>query len=98
MCSHDAGEDHIDPRTGVHVLSAYDVSGQALTTLINSTGANVLVFDIQDIGTRFYTYIWTLWDCLSAAGEGTSVTSFVVWDRPNPIGIVPKTCAQTIDV
>eukprot|EP00041_Stephanoeca_diplocostata_P002100 m.23184 g.23184 ORF g.23184 m.23184 type:complete len:440 (+) comp12919_c0_seq1:141-1460(+) len=80
------GADHIDPRTGVRVLSAYGESGKALSTLINSTGANTLVFDIQDIGTRFYTYIWTLWDCLSAAAGWTSVTSFVVWDRPNPIG------------
>ncbi|MCE5270931.1 DUF1343 domain-containing protein [bacterium] len=47
-------------------------------------GLDILVFDIQDIGTRFYTYSTTLALCMQAAAEaGLAVT---VLDRPNPIG------------
>lgn len=43
---------------------------------------DVLVFDIQDIGARFYTYIWTMTLAMEAAAETN--TQFVVLDRPNP--------------
>lgn len=45
---------------------------------------DVLVFDIQDLGTRFYTYISTLFLCMQAAAE--CAVPMVVLDRPNPIG------------
>ncbi len=45
---------------------------------------DVLVYDIQDIGTRFYTYIATMKNCMEACAE--SHKEFVVLDRPNPIG------------
>ena len=42
------------------------------------------MFDIQDVGTRFYTYVWLLYDCMvAAAAAGVMV---VVLDRPNPVG------------
>ncbi len=44
---------------------------------------DVLVFDIQDIGARFYTYIWTMFYALQAASEQD--ITFIVLDRPNPI-------------
>ena len=44
---------------------------------------DTLVFDIQDIGTRFYTYISTMGNALLAAAEQGK--RFVVLDRPNPI-------------
>ncbi|MFH1068259.1 MAG: DUF1343 domain-containing protein [Candidatus Glassbacteria bacterium] len=47
-------------------------------------GLDVLVFDIQDIGTRFYTYITTLALCMQAASEAG--VRFLVLDRPNPVG------------
>jgi uncharacterized protein YbbC (DUF1343 family) len=47
-------------------------------------GVDVLVFDIQDIGTRYYTYVWTMALALQAAAENDR--EFVVLDRPNPIG------------
>ena len=46
---------------------------------------DTLVFDIQDVGCRFYTYIWTLWDVMIAL-PGTAIPRLVVLDRPNPIG------------
>jgi len=45
---------------------------------------DVLVYDIQDIGTRFYTYIATMKNCLQACAEHGK--EFMVCDRPNPIG------------
>ena len=42
------------------------------------------MFDIQDVGARFYTYIWTMYDCMVAAS--LAGVRFVVLDRPNPIG------------
>ncbi len=45
---------------------------------------DVLIYDIQDVGSRAYTYIWHLAECMSAcAAEGKEV---VVFDRPNPLG------------
>ena len=49
------------------------------------TNLDALVFDIQDIGTRYYTYVWTMALAMEACAE-TGVR-FVVLDRPNPIGI-----------
>ena len=46
-------------------------------------GIDALVFDIQDVGARFYTYITTLGYCLEAAGK--KGIEFYVLDRPNPI-------------
>lgn len=48
------------------------------------TGLDALVFDIQDIGTRFYTYITTMALCMESAAEAG--IRFYVLDRPNPIG------------
>jgi uncharacterized protein YbbC (DUF1343 family) len=45
---------------------------------------DVLVYDIQDIGVRFYTFISTLYECMKAAAE--QKIAFVVLDRPNPLG------------
>ncbi len=82
-----AGEsdgDGADPATGLPVVDTYTISGTDLDELISKTGADQIVLDLQDIGTRFYTYTWTLFDLLcSAARTGQGV---VVLDRPNPLG------------
>ena len=72
----------VDPDTGVPVFDTYRRHGRELDDLF--TGVDVLLFDIQDIGTRFYTYIWTMYDCLKAAERLGK--PFVVLDRPNPLG------------
>ena len=74
-----------DPQTGLLVYSTYGKQGPDLLSQIQKSGVDTLVFDIQDIGTRFYTYVWTLWDCMSVAAAA-GITKFVVLDRPNPIG------------
>lgn len=73
-----------DPATGLPVYDTYGTSGQKLADLFTAAGIDTLVFDIQDVGARFYTYVWTLYDCMRAAAlAGKAV---VVLDRPNPVG------------
>ena len=47
-----------------------------------------MVFDIQDVGARFYTYIGTMWEAMKAAVE--TGARFIVLDRPNPVGGYPR--------
>ncbi|MEU6893760.1 DUF1343 domain-containing protein [Streptomyces sp. NPDC046557] len=73
-----------DPATGLPVYDTYGKSGQALADVFTAAGIDTVVFDIQDVGARFYTYIWTLYDCMRAAALADKAV--VVLDRPNPIG------------
>ncbi|UYQ61274.1 DUF1343 domain-containing protein [Streptomyces peucetius] len=72
-----------DPATGLPVYDTYLKSGQPLADIFTASGVDTVVFDIQDAGARFYTYIWTLFDCMQAAALAGK--RFVVLDRPNPI-------------
>jgi uncharacterized protein YbbC (DUF1343 family) len=72
-----------DPATGLPVYDTYLKSGQALADIFTASGVDTVVFDIQDVGARFYTYIWTLYDCMEAARLAGK--RFVVLDRPNPV-------------
>lgn len=71
-----------DDATGLRVYSLYGETRRPLPGML--AGIDTLVFDIQDIGTRFYTYISTLGLAMEAAAEHG--LRFVVLDRPNPIG------------
>ncbi|WP_405782067.1 exo-beta-N-acetylmuramidase NamZ domain-containing protein [Streptomyces sp. NBC_00859] len=72
-----------DPATGLPVYDTYTKSGQPLADIFTASGVDTVVFDIQDAGARFYTYIWTLYDCMEAAA--LAGLRFVVLDRPNPV-------------
>ncbi|MEW2040546.1 DUF1343 domain-containing protein [Streptomyces sp. NPDC005534] len=72
-----------DPATGLPVYDTYLKSGQPLADVFTASGVDTVVFDIQDAGARFYTYIWTLYDCMEAARLAGK--RFVVLDRPNPV-------------
>ncbi|WP_416477562.1 exo-beta-N-acetylmuramidase NamZ domain-containing protein [Streptomyces sp. LKA04] len=72
-----------DPATGLPVYDTYLKTGQPLADVFTASGVDTVVFDIQDAGARFYTYIWTLFDCMEAAGLAGK--RFVVLDRPNPV-------------
>jgi len=74
----------IDARTGITVYDAYGASQTKWGDLITRSGVDTLVFDIQDVGARFYTYIWTMYDSMVAAARLGK--RYVVLDRPNPIG------------
>jgi uncharacterized protein YbbC (DUF1343 family) len=71
-----------DERTGLPVHSLYGAVRKPTTEMLGDI--DTLVFDIQDVGARFYTYISTLSNCLETAAELR--LRFVVLDRPNPLG------------
>lgn len=73
---------YIDERTGLPVYSLYGNYTAPSSEMLE--GINALVFDIQDIGCRFYTYISTMGLCMQAAAAAG--IPFFVLDRPNPIG------------
>jgi uncharacterized protein YbbC (DUF1343 family) len=76
--------DAVDAATGLPVHDTHQLSGAALDRVVAGSGVDTLVFDLADVGTRFYTYVWTMYDLLeSAARLGLR---FVVLDRPNPLG------------
>jgi uncharacterized protein YbbC (DUF1343 family) len=71
-----------DPHRRVPIYSLYSETREPTAEMLR--GLDVLVVDLQDIGARIYTYIYTMANCLSACGRhGVPV---VVCDRPNPIG------------
>ena len=73
--------DDIETGTGVPILSLYGDVRRPTAAMLE--GIDTVVFDIQDIGTRFYTYISTMGNAMQAAAD--SHIRFVVLDRPNPI-------------
>lgn len=80
---HVAGENR-DPRTGVPVYSLYGPTFESLSpTEEMLRGLDVLVFDIQDVGARYYTYVYTM--ALSMRVAARAGVKFMVLDRPNPI-------------
>jgi uncharacterized protein YbbC (DUF1343 family) len=72
----------VDERTGLPVHSLYGETRRPTPAMLE--GVEALVFDIQDIGARAYTYIYTMALAMQAAAEHD--LPFVVLDRPNPIG------------
>ena len=72
----------IDPNTGVPVYSLYGATRKPTPEMLE--GVDLLVYDIQDIGCRSYTYISTMYLAMQAAAENN--IEFVVLDRPNPLG------------
>jgi len=75
-------DDASDPRTGLKICSLYGKTRKP--TADSLEGLDTLIFDIQDIGARFYTYISTMGNTMQAAAEHN--LRFIVLDRPNPIG------------
>ncbi len=71
-----------DQKTGVPIFSLYGSSKKPAQRMLQNI--DVLIFDIQDIGARFYTYISTMGLAMQAAAEAD--IQFIVLDRPNPLG------------
>jgi uncharacterized protein YbbC (DUF1343 family)/CubicO group peptidase (beta-lactamase class C family) len=74
-------EDTADAATGIKIYSLYGATLRPTPEMLR--GMDALVFDIQDIGARFYTYETTMAYCLEAAAKAG--LPFYVLDRPNPI-------------
>ncbi len=72
----------VHPVWGTPIISLY---GEKLTPSAEDLGSlDVLVYDIQDVGMRYYTYIYTMANCMRAADQAG--LPMVVLDRPNPLG------------
>ena len=81
----DAGQkvaNQVDSQTGLPIISLYGKNKKPSQQ--DLSGVDILVFDIQDVGVRFYTYISTLHYVMEAAAE--SNIPVIVLDRPNPLG------------
>ncbi|QJE97800.1 DUF1343 domain-containing protein [Luteolibacter luteus] len=79
---HEKIGDTTDDKTGLPVYSLYGERRSPAEEQLK--GIDTLVFDIQDIGCRFYTYVSTMTNCMEAAGKAK--IRFLVLDRVNPIG------------
>jgi uncharacterized protein YbbC (DUF1343 family) len=73
---------YTDKKTGLTVYSLYGKSKRPTKEMLDNI--DIICFDIQDVGCRFYTYIWTLAYVMEAAAEFNK--KVVVFDRPNPLG------------
>ena len=74
-------DDAVDGKTGLKIFSLYGETRTPTAEMLSNV--DTIVFDIQDIGTRFYTYISTMGNAMEAAAKHGK--RFVVLDRPNPI-------------
>lgn len=74
---------YIDAKTGINVVSLYGTKKKPSTEDLSDV--DVLVYDIQDVGARFYTYVNTLYYCMESAVK--SNTKFIVCDRPSMINL-----------
>jgi uncharacterized protein YbbC (DUF1343 family) len=75
--------DHFtDARTGLPVHSLYSETRKPTPDMLD--GLDAVLFDLQDVGVKVYTFVWTMALAMEACGEAG--VRFVVLDRPNPIG------------
>ena len=79
--------DHfVDSRTGLPVHSLYSETRQPTAEMLE--GLDALLFDLQDVGVKVYTFVWTMALAMDACGRAG--VRFVVLDRPNPVGGVVR--------
>ncbi|MFW6370621.1 MAG: exo-beta-N-acetylmuramidase NamZ domain-containing protein [Bacteroidota bacterium] len=81
----DAGEavsDYVDPATGIPIISLY--GNNYKPTLEQMEGIEIMIFDVQDVGVRFFTYLSSLHYLMEACAETN--TPLIILDRPNPNG------------
>ncbi|WP_129721756.1 exo-beta-N-acetylmuramidase NamZ family protein [Xylanivirga thermophila] len=74
--------DYIDEKTGIKVYSLYGDIKKPTGRMIKDI--DTIIFDMQDVGVRFYTYLYTMAYAMQSAKEFDK--KFIVLDRPNPIG------------
>lgn len=77
-----AVDDALDALTGLPVVSLY--GARMRPTADQLDGLDAVLFDVPDVGARFYTYLWTLWHVMGAC-ESAGLPLHVL-DRPNPLG------------
>ncbi len=77
---------YMDPATGLPVHSLYGEVRKPTPEML--AGLDALLFDLQDVGVRVYTFVWTMALAMEACAEAG--VRFVVLDRPNPVGGVRR--------
>lgn len=80
---HDAGaqvKNEVDAKTGIPLISIYGKNKKPSAEVLQDV--DVIIFDIQDVGVRFYTYISSMHYMMEAAAEQGK--QFIIFDRPNP--------------
>lgn len=75
-------DNEVDKKTGLPIVSLYGSSKKPKKADLNNV--DILIYDLQDVGTRFYTYISTMQYAMEACAEYGK--EFIVLDRPNPNG------------
>jgi len=84
---------YIDKPTGLPVFSAYNMTAEQMSKVLQDMNIEAVLIDMQDVGVRLYTFVWTMY----ALMEGTSLLHHsasstgpkpivVITDRPNPLG------------
>ena len=79
----DAGEnvkDQVDPKTGIQIISLHGINKKPKVEQVN--GIEIMIFDLQDVGVRFFTYLSTLHYVMEACAEND--IPMIILDRPNP--------------
>lgn len=76
----------VDTATGIPIASLYDGKGSTMPSKKVMDNVDIIVCDLQDVGTRFYTYYITMLRLMNASA--TMGKEFMVLDRPNPIGMM----------
>ncbi len=74
--------DSIDTKTGIPIVTLYGKKRKPSPKDLKDI--DILIFDIQDVGVRFFTYISSMHYCMEACAENNK--QFIVFDRPNPLG------------
>lgn len=75
-------DSYVDPATGLPVHSLYGAVRKPTPEML--AGLDAVLFDLQDVGVRVYTFVWTMALAMEACAEAG--VRFVVLDRPNPVG------------
>jgi len=86
-------DDYVDPLTNIQVYSLYGVRKAPTDAQIKNLDA--LIYDIQDVGARYYTFIWTLTYTIEVCAKND--VEVIVFDRPNPLGRAVEGCPLKID-
>lgn len=77
--------DSVHPASGLPARSLYGASRESLSPGdADFSGVDVIICDLQDVGARYYTFVWTA--CLALEAAGRAGVRMVVCDRPNPLG------------
>ena len=82
---------YIDKPTGLPVFSAYNMTAEEIAKVLTDMKIGAVLVDMQDVGVRLYTFVWTMYEVMEAVSiihreSSASTVRVVITDRPNPLG------------